>query len=199
MKRKNSGGSEQDKVTLGQWNTLNEMDSTSPPCFYSSISSLQYLTAKDKECEVEKNWVLRLSAAEAAAGKTDCIGHTSWKRSCGTPQLQLLIPASEAQHVALSMWYHHCCSGPWSEPFMLLFRAQLGLFFVFVSWRSTRGLISWEWGYGQLPALVEWYLETSLRCKAEKAASDFCPPQMSTRESISYSTSNVLAADLKKL
>lgn len=131
MKRKNSGGSEQDKVTLGQWNTLNEMDSTSPPCFYSSISSLQYLTAKDKECEVEKNWVLRLSAAEAAAGKTDCIGHTSWKRSCGTPQLQLLIPASEAQHVALSMWYHHCCSGPWSEPFMLLFRAQLGLFFLY--------------------------------------------------------------------
>lgn len=74
-----------------------------PPCFYSSINSLQYLTAKDKECEVEKKWVLRLSAAEAAAGKADCIGHTSWKKSCGTPQLQLLIPASEAQHVALSM------------------------------------------------------------------------------------------------
>ena len=70
----------------------------------------------------------------------------------------------------------------------------------FPSWRRTRGVNSWEWGGGGHPALVEGCLETTLGCKAENAASDFFhPPQMSARESIYYSLSNVLVADLKQL
>ena len=76
---------------------------------------------------------------------------------------------------------------------MLVFRAYF--FAIMEKDRRSKQLGVRGWG-----TLVEGCLETTLGCRAENAASDFFrPPQMSARESICHSLSNVLVADLKQL
>lgn len=120
-------------------------------------------------------------------GETGGIGYISSNNFCGTTQPQWLSPASEPQHFAPI-----CLTSTTAEARALSPLSSCLGCISFLSWRRTRGVNSSDWGGGGRTDLVEWCLETTLRCKAENVASNFFhPPQMLAGESIYHTLSNL--------